>query len=66
MEKEKIIEIVNNVDKKSNKDLNNALGFLKEEFDKTKEIIISLTRHMDAVEDGYNKILNEINKRKPL
>ncbi len=63
MDKEKIIEIVSNPQDRSNKDLNECLSFLNDEFEKTKSLIISLTKHLDGVEGSYNKINDEINKR---
>jgi hypothetical protein len=36
---------------------------LSEEFEKTKELIIDLTRHLDGVESLYNKVNKEIEKR---
>ena len=64
MTKDKINEIVSDVQNKSNKDLDECLGLLKEEFEKTKVLIIDLTRHMDNVEKLYNIVNNEIGKRK--
>jgi hypothetical protein len=63
MEKSKVIEISNDVQNKSNKDLSNALEFLNDEFNKTKTLIIDLTRHLDTVEALYNKINDEIKNR---
>ena len=63
MEKEKILNIVNDVENKSNKDLQETLLFLSEEFEKSKNLAIELTRHMDSIEDIYNKVNNEIKKR---
>lgn len=63
MEKEKILNIVNDVENKSNKDLQDALVFLSEEYEKTKNLAIELTRHMDSIEDIYNKVNVEIKKR---
>jgi len=37
---------------------------LQEEFEKTKQLIIDLTRHMDTVEIYYEKILKELENRK--
>ena len=56
MEKEKILEIANDVKNKSNKDLFIAINELNEEFEKTKMLIVNLTRHLESVEDIYNKI----------
>ena len=63
MEKEKIIEIINDVENKSNKDLFIAINELNDEFDKTKQLIIDLTRHIESVELSYNKVNKEIEKR---
>jgi hypothetical protein len=64
MEKERIIEIATDVENKPNKDLITALGELYTEYGKTKDLIIDLTRHLDIVEDLYNKVNTEIGKRK--
>jgi hypothetical protein len=63
MESEKLIEIANDVQNKSNKDLLIVAEELSEEFDKTKELIIDLTRHLDGVESLYNKVNKELEKR---
>jgi galactitol-specific phosphotransferase system IIB component len=63
MEKSKIIEITENVENKSNKDLFVVLEELSKEFENTKTLIIDLTRHLEAVEDLYNKVNREIEKR---
>ena len=44
MEKEKIIEVVYDVENKSNKDLFIVVNELYEEFEKTKQLIIDLTK----------------------
>lgn len=63
MEKEKLLDITNDVENKSNKDLITALSELSQEFEKTKTLIIDLTRHMEVIETLYNKTNNELNKR---
>lgn len=63
MEIEKIHEIVNDIENKSNKDLLSTMIVLNDEFEKTKTLIVDLTRHLDSVEDYYNKINREIEKR---
>ena len=60
---EKILEIVSNYKMKSNSDLISALDFLSNDFEKTKDLIVKLTHHLDSTENSYNKILEEINKR---
>jgi hypothetical protein len=63
MEKEKIIEIVKDVENKSNKDLFLVINELYSEYEKTKQLIIDLTRHLETVESLYNDVNNEIGKR---
>ena len=63
MEKEKIIEIINDVENKSNKDLFITVNELYEEFEKTKQLIVDLTRHMESIEQSYNRVNKEIEKR---
>ena len=63
MENKKIIDIANDVTNKSNKDLFAALNELYVEFEKTKDLVINLTRHLEGVEELYNKVNDEIEKR---
>ena len=63
MESQRLIEIANDVENKSNKDLLIVVNELSEEFEKTKELIIDLTRHLDGVESLYNKVNKELEKR---
>jgi hypothetical protein len=63
MEQEKILEIIKDYKNKSNKDLISVLDFLFEDFNKTKDLIVKLTHHLDSTEISYNKILEEINNR---
>ncbi len=63
MEKDKLIEIINNIENTSNKDLFSAIDLLSEEFENTKQLIIEITKHLDTVEEYYNFINKEIEKR---
>jgi hypothetical protein len=63
MEQEKIQEVLKNYKKKSNKDLIVVLDYLYEDFNKTKDLIVKLTHHLDSTEISYNKLLEEINSR---
>jgi hypothetical protein len=63
MDKDKIIEIVKNVKDKPNKDLVECRDILLAEFEKTKQLIIDLTRHLDVVQEYYETINGEIGKR---
>lgn len=66
MEKNRIIEIINDIKDKPNKDLLECEFILFEEYEKTKEIVIELTKHMDIIEEMHSKIISEIEKRKNL
>lgn len=63
MDINKLIEISKDVENKSNKDLFSSLEVLSTEFEQTKILIVDLTRHLELVEDMYNKINTEIGKR---
>lgn len=63
MDKEKVIEVVKNVKDKTNKELIESRDILLIEFNKTKELIINLTKHLDSVQHSYEIINNEIGKR---
>jgi prefoldin subunit 5 len=63
MEKDKLLDIINDIESSSNKDLFSAIELLNEEFENTKQLIIEMTKHLDTVEEYYNKINNEIEKR---
>ena len=60
MDKDKIIEVVSDVKNKSNKDLFVVVNDLYDEFEKTKKAVIDLTRHMETVEEMYNKGVFEV------
>ena len=40
-----------------------AMDFLSEDFEETKQMIVNLSIHLDNVENLYNKILVEYNSR---
>lgn len=63
MDKQKYIDIANDSENRSNKDLVEARDFFIGEFDELKTLIIDLTRKLEAVEVLYNKINGELNKR---
>lgn len=66
MEKDRFLDIINNVGNKSNKDLIDVESFLFEEYEKSKVMVINLTKHMEAIEEVHAKIVEEIEKRKTL
>lgn len=63
MDKNKILEIANDCENVPNKSLIEGRDFLIEEFEKTKGLIIDLTRHLESVEVLYDKINKELDKR---
>jgi hypothetical protein len=63
MDKDKLLEIAKDVKNKSNKDLFIVVNELYGEFEKTKLLIVDLTRHLDSVEELYNEVNLEIEKR---
>ncbi len=63
MDNQKLIEVAKDYENKSNKDLFDAVNILYEEYEKTKELIIDLTRHLETVEILYNNVNDEVGKR---
>ena len=63
MDLKKVLEVSNEPSVKSNKDLEEGLEYLNEEFEKTKFSIVELTKHMDKIEKLYNNINDEIGNR---
>jgi hypothetical protein len=63
MEK-KVQEIISDFKSFPNKDLKYSLDYLNEDFNKTKDLIVRLTKHLDGIEVNYNKILKEYKSRK--
>jgi DNA anti-recombination protein RmuC len=63
MKSEDVLDILKDYKNKSNKELSDVLDFLQEDFDKTKDLLVKLTYHLDTTENSYNKILEEYKKR---
>ena len=63
MEPKEIDNIVKNVQDKPNQLLVESRKVLHSEFEKTKDLILELTRHLDAVKESYETINEEIGKR---
>jgi len=55
--------IVKNVKDQPNQKLIESRDLLLNEFNKTKDLIVDLTRHLDAVEGSYEIINEELGKR---
>jgi len=56
MEK-RIQDIINDYRSLPNKELEYGMDYINNDFNKTKELIIKLTRHLDGLELSYNNIL---------
>ena len=63
MEPIEVSNILSNYKNSSNSELTKVMDFLQKDFDKTKDLIIKLTTHLDVTEDSYNKVFNEFKKR---
>jgi hypothetical protein len=63
MDVKDIENIVKNVKEQSNVKLIEARNLLLTEFNKTKELIVDLTKHLDAVGESYEVINKEIGNR---
>lgn len=63
MEQDKLLKILKDYKNTSNKDIISALDFLYNDFEKTKDLIVKLTHHLDSTENSYNKLLEELNAR---
>lgn len=66
MERERLESILSDLKNKPNKDLLEAEEFLFGEFEKTKNLIVDLTRHIDTIEEFHIKVTNELIERKSL
>ena len=49
---------------KPNKDIIDVMSTLKEDFDKSKDLIIKLTLHIENTEKKFNLLEAELKKRK--
>jgi predicted RND superfamily exporter protein len=60
---EKLNTIITEIKSSDNQELVQAMDFLTEDFEETKQMIVNLSIHLDNVENLYNKILVEYNSR---
>jgi ribosomal protein S17E len=58
-----IVESCKNLDRLQNTILESNMDLLTDEFEKTKNLIINLTHHLDKTEEVYNIFLKEHKKR---
>jgi hypothetical protein len=59
----KIKETILEYKSSNNNDLKSAISVLSEEYEQTKELIIKLSYHLDAIENSYNKLVKEYKNR---
>jgi len=60
---DKLNSIITEIKSSGNNELVQAMDFLAEDFEETKQMIINLSTHLDNVENLYNKVLHEYNLR---
>ena len=60
---EEVTEIISDIKNRGNSDLEKVMDFLNDDFEETKEMILNLTKHLDKIEELYNKILKEHESR---
>lgn len=60
---EKLKSVLTEYKSKSNNDLRFAMDEISKDFEDTKELVIKLTHHLDALEYNYNKLLEEYKSR---
>lgn len=63
MNEEKIKQILVEIKSSPNKDLTSAMDFLQEDFEKTKNLIVKLTYHLDSTEKAYTALYEEYKSR---
>ena len=63
IESKLILEIISDNKNRSNKELELEMDFINADFNNTKETVIKMTNHLDKLENTYNRLLKEYNKR---
>lgn len=58
-----VVKIIHEHRDRPNKDLKLAMDFIREDFEQTKETVIKLTHHLDKLEQTYNVLLKEYERR---
>jgi len=64
MEKDKFVNVIENVKGKSNKDLFETEEFLFKQHQDLKNYIVNLTHKLETIETLHSKVLEEIENRK--
>jgi hypothetical protein len=60
---EKFQTVIADLENSSNKEIVQALDFLKNDFEETKTMLMDLSNHLDNIENLYNSVLKEYVKR---
>ena len=60
---DKLKSVLSEYKSKSNNDLRFAMDEISKDFEDTKDLVIKLTHHLDALEHNYNKLLEEYKSR---
>ena len=63
MEPKEVLEVLSDYKNCSNKQIVDVMDFLQNDFQKTKDLIVKLTKHLDVTEQSYNKVFDEYKKR---
>ena len=63
MDKQRIIETINDYKNKSNKDLIEAMDYLTKVFESSKLEIVESSKRLDKIEQAYNLLLKEYDNR---
>ena len=61
--KKEVAGIIQDYKNRPNKDLIKAMDLITQDFEYTKNTLISLSEHLDKLEFTYNTILKEYNNR---
>jgi hypothetical protein len=64
MDKDKFVNIIENIEHKSNKDLFETEEFLFKQHEELKSFIVDLTVKLEKIEELHSQVMNEIEKRK--
>ena len=63
IETTKIADIIVEYKIRPKKDLEISMDFINEDFEKTKNAVLKMTKHLDKLETTYNGLLKEYNSR---
>ena len=64
MEKDKFVNVIENIKDKSNKDLFEVEDFLFKQHVELKNYIVTMTHKLETIENLHSKVLEEIENRK--